>query len=82
MDLIADRIKNEGLLEIKVIPKSSMNKVYIENSLIKVKIREVPEDGKANQAVIDLFSKTFKIPKKSISIEKGERSSTKVIRFF
>ena len=48
--------------------------------MIKVKIREIPENGKANKAIIDLFSKTFKIPKKNIEIIKGEKSSNKILK--
>lgn len=74
-------IVEKGIFEIKVIPKSSENKIYLENDKIKVKIREVPEDGKANKAVIDLFSKTFKIPKKNVEIVSGLKSSKKILIF-
>ena len=56
-------------------------KYKIENNIIKVKIREIPENGKANSSIIDLFSKTFKIPKKNILIIKGLKSSNKTIQF-
>ena len=66
--------------EIKVITKSSMDRIYLENGAIKVKIREIPENGKANKSIINLFSKTFKIPKNNIIIIKGEKSSSKTIK--
>ena len=73
-------IQTQELFEIKVITKSSCDKIYMENGNIKVKIREIPEDGKANKSIINLFSKTFKIPKKNIEIIKGEKSSNKVLK--
>jgi uncharacterized protein (TIGR00251 family) len=69
---------NEPFL-IKVIAKSSQNKIYYEDNILKVKITELPEDGKVNKAIIDLFSKTYKIPKKNINIIKGLKSSIKTL---
>ena len=73
-------IKNQKIFDIKVITKSSCDKIYFENDIIKVKIREIPEDGKANKAIIALFSKIFKIPKRNIEIIKGLTSSNKTIK--
>lgn len=72
--------KNNGLLNIKVITKSSKNEIFLDNGVIKVKITEVPENGKANKAIVNLFSKTFKIPKNKINIIKGLKSSNKTIK--
>lgn len=79
MEEIKNIIENKKTFEIKVITKASCNKIYLENDIIKVKIREIPENGKANKAIIELFSKTFKIPKKNIEIIKGQISSNKTI---
>lgn len=72
--------KNNGLLNIKVITKSSKNEILFDDAIIKVKITEIPENGKANKAIVDLFSKTFKIPKNKIAIIKGLKSSNKTIK--
>ena len=74
-------IKEKTIFDIKVVAGSSVDKIYLENNIIKVKIREIPENGKANKAIIELFSKTFKIPKKNIDIIKGLKSSNKTIQF-
>ncbi len=70
--------------EIKVTPKASSNKVkaeFIEGRLLlKVYITAPPEDGKANKAVIELLAKELKIPKKHLSILKGEHSRNKVVK--
>lgn len=80
-DFILNIIKNQKTFDIKVITKASVDKIYLESNIIKVKIREIPENGKANKAIIELFSKTFKIPKKDINIIKGLKSSNKTIQF-
>ena len=79
MDLV-DYIKSKnGYINIKVITKSSENKIFFENNLIKVKINEVPENGKANIAIINLFHKYLSIPKNRINIIKGKTNSQKTL---
>lgn len=80
-EIIFNLIQNKKIFDVKVITKASVDKIYLENNIIKVKIREIPENGKANKAIIELFSKTFKIPKKNIDIIKGLKSSNKTIQF-
>ncbi len=73
-------IKEKTIFDIKVVAGSSVDKIYLENNIIKVKVREIAENGKANKAIINIFSKTFKIPKKDINIIRGVKSSNKTIR--
>ena len=72
-----DFIPINKIFEIKVITKSKENKIYFENDLIKVKVTEIPEDGKANKAIIKLFSEKLKIPKSNIEIVSGFTNSIK-----
>lgn len=68
-------------IKIKVIPKSSINSIIgFENEILKIKLTTVPEKGFANKALIDLLSKSLKIPKSSILILKGKTSSSKIVR--
>lgn len=75
--------ENNGILDIKVIPKSSEDRVIFDDDtkIIKVKIREIPENGKANNAVIDVLSKNLKIAKANIKIISGFTNSHKKILF-
>lgn len=73
-------IKEKTIFDIKVVAGSSVDKIYLENDIIKVKVREIAENGKANKAIINIFSKTFKIPKKDINIIRGAKSSNKTIQ--
>jgi len=57
-----------------------------ENSLVETgvntfaaKVSLPPEKGKANERVIELVSKHFKVPKSGISILKGHTSSVKLL---
>ena len=72
----------EGLIiKVKIIPNSSKNGIITEEELIKIKVTAQPVENKANKALIELLSKTFKVPKTSISIIKGETSKEKTILF-
>lgn len=70
---------NEGvILDVKIIPKSSKNEIIgWENDLIKIKIKEIAEKGKANKELINFLSKTFNIAKSNIKIVKGDTSRIK-----
>ena len=66
-------------ISVKVIPNSSVNSVTVDGAVIKVKLTAQPIEGKANKALIEFLSKTFKIPKSKIEILKGESSKEKTI---
>ena len=74
-----DFIPINKIFEIKVIAKAKENKIYLENNIVKVKVTEVPEDGKANKAIVKLFSEKLKIPKSNIEIISGFTNSIKKI---
>lgn len=76
---IMDFIPINKIFEIKVIAKAKENKIYLENNIVKVKVTEVPEDGKANKAIVKLFSEKLKIPKSNIEIISGFTNSIKKI---
>jgi len=68
------------ILKIKVITKSSQNKIVgFEGDVLKIKCTAVPEKGKANEVVIGLLAKHYKVPKSALSILKGHTSSKKTI---
>jgi len=73
------------IIKFKIIPNSSRNSIVgiiEENEVkyIKVKIIAVPEDSKANKALIKFLSKEFKISQSCISILSGLHSRKKIIQ--
>ncbi|MDR3290389.1 MAG: DUF167 family protein [Rickettsiales bacterium] len=71
-------IKFNEPFEIKVQTKARKNEIT-DGEIVKVKVTEIPENGKANKAIIELFSKTYKIAKNNIEIIKGETNNKKLI---
>jgi uncharacterized protein (TIGR00251 family) len=69
-------------LTIKMIPRSSQNKVIgVENGALKLKLTAAPIEGEANKAVIDFLSKWLRKPKSFIELMKGQQSRHKLVRF-
>lgn len=74
------RKNSDGLIiKIKIVPNSSKNEIVLEEEFTKVKVTAQPIENKANKALVEFLSKTFKIPKTSIEILKGETSKEKTI---
>ena len=70
----------EGLLvRLKIVPNSSKNDIILEDGFIKVKVTAQPIENKANKALVEFLSKSFKIPKTSIEIVKGDTSKEKTV---
>jgi len=68
------------IFRIKVIPKSSQDRVVEhEGDMLKVKCRAVPEKGRANEAVVAILAKYFKVSKRDVTILRGHTSSIKTI---
>jgi uncharacterized protein (TIGR00251 family) len=66
--------------EVKVQPRSSKNQVAGEQEgVLKIKLTAPPVDGEANQALIAYLSDCFKVPKKNISLLKGDSSRHKLL---
>jgi hypothetical protein len=66
--------------EVKVQPRSSKNQVAGEQEgALKIKLTAPPVDGEANQALIAYLSDCFKVPKKNISLLKGDSSRHKLL---
>ncbi len=52
----------------------------IDSKHFKVYVKEVPEKGKANRAVLKTLAKYFEIPVSSLEIVSGDKSSRKIIK--
>lgn len=65
---------------VKVSPKSSRNEVaQISDGEYRVKLTAAPVDGKANEALVALLAKHFKVAKSCIKIVGGKTAKTKIV---
>ena len=73
-------INKDVIIPIKVVLKSQNSQVAgWKNKELKIKLKAIPEKGKANKELISLLSKTFKVPKSQISIIQGLTSTRKKV---
>jgi uncharacterized protein (TIGR00251 family) len=71
-------------MRIEVVVKPNARKEAVEklpDGSYRVSVNAPPQEGRANEAVIALLAKFFKIPKSSITILRGERGRRKLIEF-
>ncbi len=80
--------KGEGWeLSIRLTPKAAQTKIggIALNAdgapYLKVYVTAVPEDNKANKALLDLLAKTFDVPKSCLHIISGLTDRHKVVWF-
>lgn len=80
------RVIADGVtVAVRLTPKASENAIRgIERDTdgaarIRAAVTTVPEDGKANAALLKLLAKTWKLPKTSLSIASGAMSRNKVV---
>ena len=69
-------------LRVKVIPKSPKTELIdvLDDGTWKIRLKAVPEKGKANQELIKYLSKTLDLPKAQISIISGQTDRLKLLR--
>ncbi len=72
-------------ISIKVIPNAKQNEVVSDETdllglrILKIKVNQPPEDGKANKAVVELLCEYFKVKKSAVLIISGETSRNKIV---
>lgn len=67
-------------IKVKVKPNARENSVkQLDDGSYEVKVSVPPEKGKANEKVVELLAKHFKIPKSHIKIIKGETGREKAV---
>lgn len=76
-DLFEQRADGCSLVRVKLAPKAAANRINgIMNDqegrpCLKVSVTAVPEQGKANQALIALLAKEFHLAKSAITLDSG-----------
>lgn len=69
------------LLHIQLQPRASKDEIIgPHGEYLKIRITAPPLENRANKHLIKFLAEIFKVPKKNISIEKGEQSRIKLVR--
>lgn len=77
--------KNKHLFNFAVKVKAGAKNNAIDGVIcvnnvwhLKLSIKAIPENGKANISIVDFLAKTWKVPKGSIKLIRGNSSNYKV----
>ena len=66
---------------VKATPRANRSEILgADPEWLRERLQAPPVDGKANAALIELFAKTFGIPKRSVEILAGDTSRLKRVR--
>ncbi len=60
------------------IESMSLSRDIFGDSVYEVRVTEPPEDGRANQSVIEILAKYFNVSKSDIKLILGEKNRSKV----
>lgn len=81
---IKNKLQEKGKVtfHVKVSPGSNITEWQksLEDGTLKMKVKEAPERGKANEAVVNFVAETFAVSKKSVSIIAGGGARLKRIK--
>jgi uncharacterized protein (TIGR00251 family) len=67
-------------IAVRVTPRAARNAVTLDGETIRVTVTVVPEDGKANAAVIKLLAKALGVAKSRLVLVRGATSRDKLFR--
>jgi len=76
-------IRNGDALAVRVLPRSRKNEILglQSDGRIRIRLKAVPEGGKANQALIEFLAAVVQVPPSSIHIITGTSSQNKLVLF-
>ena len=67
-------------LHIRLQPNARRNEVVgFQNEVLRLRVTALPQEGRANKALIDLLSDALDIPKSRIDIFRGHTTRDKLI---
>jgi len=68
-------------LSVKVQPRASRNDVGgLHGSELKVAVTAPPVDSAANQAVVELIAEILGLPRRAVTLVRGQTSRRKILR--
>lgn len=73
------KAENGIYLSVYAVVRSSRTEIVdLHQEKCRIKVKAPPVDGEANSALTEALAKFFRIPKKSVILEKGHKGKSKV----
>ena len=77
---LADLAHPGATLSCRVTPRASRDAIDRDPDGLRIHVTAVPENGKANAAVVKILAKALGIPKSRLTLVRGETGRDKVFR--
>ena len=72
--------KNGLLLHIRLTPRAARDGIDgLKDGHLQVRVRAVPEDGRANKALVELVAREIGVPKSTVSVASGQTHRLKTL---
>ena len=69
------------LLRVRVQPRASRDEVLgWDGVTLRMRVSAAPVDGEANQALVALLARSFRVPRSAVTLERGARGRDKLVR--
>lgn len=70
----------EGQLPLRVTPSARNESVQLEAGVVQIKVRVKPEDGKANERVLELLAQALGIATSRLQMLRGATGRNKLVQ--
>jgi hypothetical protein len=78
--LEATRMRDGRLLVIcQITPRARSERIACEGGKLRVWLRAPPVEGAANEALIELFARTLRLPRRAITLARGAAARQKTL---
>ncbi len=73
-------VDERGLLVLRVTPNAGAEALSIEDGQLRARVTAVPEDGRANKAVVALVARALGVAPARIELVRGATARDKVLK--
>lgn len=73
-------VDERGLLALRVTPNAGAEALSIEDGQLRARVTAVPEDGRANKAVVALVARALGVAPARVELVRGATARDKVLR--
>lgn len=72
---------DSALLRVRVQPRAGSDEVVgWYGATLRVRVHAAPVDGEANQALLALLARAFRVPRSAVTLVRGSHARDKLIR--
>jgi uncharacterized protein YggU (UPF0235/DUF167 family) len=65
-------------IAVRVTPKAARNAIQLRDGQLRISVTVVPENGKANEAVLGLLSKAMGVAPSKLMLKRGQGAREKL----